>query len=127
MVYYVFALWMISAVVPTLSISGSVWGMLSAGTALTIMMVLVKPLLSLIFLPINILTLGVAGWMVNVVVLYLWSLFVPNVRLTPWEFPGASVGGFVIPSVSLSYTWTLVVVSLMIVCIVNALERLGDD
>lgn len=126
-VYHVFALWLTSAMIPALSISGNLWGMLSAGFMLTIMMMLLKPLLSLIFLPINILTLGLLGWFVNVAVLYLWTVFVPNVVLSPWEFPGISAGGFVVPEVSLGYTWTLVVVSLVIMFIVTALERLGDE
>lgn len=126
-VYHVFALWLTSALVPALSISGNVWGMLSAGFTLTIMMKLLKPLLSLIFLPVNILTLGLLGWVVNVVVLYLFTLFVPNVTLTPWIFPGISAGGFVVPQVNVSYTWTLIAVSLVIMFIVTSLNRMGDE
>lgn len=127
MVFHVFALWLTSAMIPALSISGNIWGMLSAGSMLTIMMMLLKPLISLIFLPINILTLGLLAWLVNVVVLYLWTVFVPNVGLTPWVFPGVSVHGFVMPALNLNYTWTLVIVSLVISSIVIALERLGDE
>ncbi len=126
-VYYVFALWLTSAIIPSLVISGNLWGMLSAGFMLTIMMIILKPLLSLIFLPINILTLGLLGWLVNVAVLYVWTIFVTNVALKPWTFPGVSINGFAVPELKLSFAWTLVVVSLVIMCIVTLLERLGDD
>lgn len=126
-VYHIFALWLTSTLIPSLSISGNLWGMLSAGATLALMMMLLKPLLAIIFLPVNILTLGLLSWLVNVVVLYLWTIFVPNVHLVTWIFPGISTAGFVVPAVNLSYTWTLVAVSLVIVCIVTALERLGDD
>lgn len=126
-VYHVFALWLTSTMIPALSISGNLWGMLSAGLALTIMMMLLKPLLSLIFFPINVLTLGLLGWLVNVVVLYLWTTLVPNVALGPWVFPGISAGGFIVPEVGLSLPWTLVAVALTITFIVTALERLGDE
>lgn len=126
-VYYIFALWLTSALIPALSISGNLWGMLSAGVTLTIMMMLLKPLVSLIFLPINILTLGLLGWLVNVVVLYLWTVFVPNVSLTPWVFPGVSAVGFVVPGVALGYTWTLIAISLLITFIITMLERLDGD
>ncbi|MDP1723013.1 MAG: phage holin family protein [Candidatus Gottesmanbacteria bacterium] len=125
-VFHVFALWLTSTLITSLSISGNAWGMLSAGFMLTVMMVLLKPLVSLIFLPINILTLGLLSWFVNVVVLYLWTLFVPNVSLVPWVFPGLNVGGFIMPSAQLSMPWTLVIVSLVIMFIVSALERLDD-
>lgn len=126
-VFHVFALWLTSTLIPDLSISGNLWGMLSAGLALTIMMILLKPLLSLIFFPINILTLGLLGWLVNVAVLYLWTVFVPNVRLAPWVFPGISVAGFVVPDVHLSYTWTLIVVSLVITTIVTVLSNINEE
>lgn len=125
-VFHVFALWLTSTLIPSLSISGNAWGMLSAGFMLTVMMVLLKPLVSLIFLPINLLTLGLLSWLVNVVVLYLWTVFVPNVLLTPWVFPGMNAGGFTVPSAPLSMPWTLVVVALVIMFIVSALERLDD-
>ncbi len=126
-VYHVFALWLTSTMIPALTITGTIWGMLSAGFTLTIMMMFLKPLLSLIFLPINILTLGLLGWLVNVAVLYLWTAVVPNVSLVPWVFPGVSAGGFVVPKASLTYTWTLILVSLVITFIVTSLERLGDE
>ena len=126
-VSYVFALWLTSAMIPSLSISGNRWGMLSAGFMLTILMIILKPLLSLIFLPINILTLGLLGWFVNVVVLYIWTVFVPNVRLVPWVFPGISIAGFIVPLVGLSYTWTLIVVSLVITAIVTVLGNINEE
>ncbi|MEK7140961.1 MAG: phage holin family protein [Patescibacteria group bacterium] len=126
-VFYVFALWLTSTVVTSLSITGNAWGVLTAGFMLTVMMILLKPLVSLIFLPINILTLGLLSWFVNVVVLYLWTIFVPNVSLTAWEFPGLNIGGFIVPSAQLSMPWTLVVVALVIMFIVSLLERLDDN
>src|SRR3990167_5239534 len=114
-VYYIFALWLTSTLIPVLSISGNLWGMLSAGTTLALMMLLLKPLLSIIFLPVNILSLGLLSWLVNVIVLYLWTIFVPNVRLVTWIFPGISTAGFVVPAVNLGYTWTLIAMSLVIV------------
>lgn len=126
-VFHVFALWLTSALIPTLVIAGNLWGMLSAGFTLSIMMVLLKPLISLILLPVNILTLGLLAWFVNVIVLYLWSVFVPQVTLRPWIFPGLSWGGFVVPTVSISYTWTLIIVSLVITTIVTVLEKINEE
>ena len=126
-VYYVFALWLTSAMIPALSISGNLWGMLSAGFMLTIMMMLLKPLLSLIFLPINILTLGLLGWLVNVVVLYLWTALVPNVTLTSWVFPGVSMAGFIVPQAPLGYTWVLILVSLVITAIITVLTNINEE
>ncbi len=126
-VSFVFALWLTSALIPALTIAGSVWGMISAGLALAIMMILLKPLISLILLPVNILTLGLLGWFVNVIVLYLWSALVPQVSLQPWTFPGLTWGGFVVPPANLSYTWTLIIVSLVITAIVSVLTNINEE
>lgn len=125
-VFYVFALWLTSTLITSLSITGNAWGMLSAGFMLTLMMVILKPLVSLIFLPINILTLGLLSWVTNVIVLYIWTVFVPNVSISPWEFAGWNVAGFIIPSARLNVPWTLVVVSVMIMLIVSLLDGLDE-
>lgn len=126
-VSFVFALWLTSALIPALTIAGNIWGMLSAGFTLAIMMILLKPLISLIFLPVNILTLGLLGWVVNVIVLFLWSALVPQVTLHPWMFPGLTWGGFVVPSANMSYTWTLIIVSLVITSVVSVLSNINED
>ncbi len=126
-VFYVFALWLTSAMIPALSISGNLWGMLSAGFTLAIMMIILKPLIALILLPVNILTLGLLRWFVNVIVLYLWSVLVQQVTLLPWTFPGFSWGGFIVPTANLSYTWTLIIVSLVITAIVTVLGNINEE
>jgi putative membrane protein len=126
-VYYVFALWLSGNLITSLSISGNLWGMLSAGVALAVMMMVLKPLLSLLFFPINMLTLGLMGWLVNVAVLYLWSVFVPNVSISAWTFPGLSSDWLTLSPVSLSLPWTLVILSFAISLIVSGLEKLGDE
>lgn len=126
-VSFVFALWLTSALIPSLVIAGNIWGMLSAGLALTIMMIILKPLIALILLPVNILTLGLLGWFVNVIVLYLWSALIPQVTLRPWTFPGVTWGGFVVPPANLSYTWTLIIVSLVVTAIVSVLSNINEE
>lgn len=125
-IYHVFALWLASSLIPALTITGDFWSMVWAGLTLSILMLLLRPLLSLIFLPINILTLGFLGWAVNVLVLYIWSVLSPQVRLSPWIFPGFSWEGFVVPPVALGYTWTLVILSLLIVLTVRLLDQLSE-
>lgn len=126
-VFHVFALWLTTSVIPALSISGNLWGMLSAGFTLAVMMMLLKPVISLIVLPVNILTLGFLGWFVNVIVLYIWTVLVPQVSVRPWAFPGLTWGGFVVPTANVSYTWTLIVVSLVISAIVRVLSNINEE
>ena len=106
--FNVFALWLASQLYPGIVVAGGWQAILSAGTVLSLLMILVQPVLKILFIPINILTFGLASWLINVIVLYLLTLFVPAVQVVAWVFPGIWWQGVVVPSFSLSYTLSLV-------------------
>lgn len=62
---------------PNISYSSSIT-LLLAGIVLTLLDRLVKPLLKILFLPINIVTLGFFSLVINVFILYLATYFVPG-------------------------------------------------
>lgn len=51
-----------------------------------------KPILQLLFLPLNIITLGIFGWLINGAVLGLALFIVPGVSLQPLNILGLQVG-----------------------------------
>ena len=61
--------------------------LLMAGLVLSLLMLLVAPLLKILFIPINLLTFGLLSWVINVVVLYLLTVFVSGVSVVAWTFP----------------------------------------
>ncbi|HUW24760.1 MAG TPA: phage holin family protein [Patescibacteria group bacterium] len=89
---------------------------------LTLLNLLVKPLLNLLLMPINLLTLGAFRWVVNVLVLLLVVIFVTDFKIVGFSFPGASFVGFVIPAISLTFFWALILVSFLIEVISNFLN-----
>ncbi len=91
-----------------------------AALCLTLFNLLIKPLLNLLMTPINLLTLGAFRWVINVVVLFLVTIFVPGFKIVSFNFNGLSLSGFVIPSFHLTFFWSLVLVS-FIVEIINSL------
>jgi uncharacterized membrane protein YvlD (DUF360 family) len=82
--------------------------------ALTVFESIVKPIVKLLLLPINILTLGLARWLVNVIGLYLVTIAVSGFRIYPYYFPGINYNGFTAPPVRLSLFWTYVIVSFLL-------------
>jgi len=86
----------------------------SAAFFLTILNLLVKPLLNLLLMPINLLTLGAFRWVVNVVVLFLVTLFVAEFKISGFVFPGLTFAGFVIPSINFSFFWALILISFLV-------------
>ena len=72
------------------------------------------PLLKILLLPLNLLTLGFFAWITNVIALYVLTTVVPQIRLTGFYFTGIEYNGFTVPSIELTTFWVAVVASLLI-------------
>ena len=92
---------------------------------LSLILIFIKPLLKLLFLPINFLTLGVFSWIINVVVLYLLTVFVPQIKVSAFQFLGFSYQGFTIPSMYFGNFQSFIVISFIISIISNFLTWLS--
>lgn len=125
--FNVFAIWLSSQIMPTLIVPAGWQTVLFAGLVLSMLMLIVQPLLKILFIPINILTFGLLSWMINVIVIYLLTVFVPEIRVNPWMFPGGSWVGFVIPRLHFSYFTALIASSLLITTITDVLHYVSED
>lgn len=85
-----------------------------AALALTGFEYLLKPIAKILFLPINILTLGTLRWVINVIGLYLITFFIEGFTISPYSFPGTEWQGFIIPAIKFSPLVTYVIASLFI-------------
>lgn len=103
-----------SNLIPTITFEGGFKTLALATLVLTAFNFFIKPILNLLLLPINLLTLGLFRWFVNVFVFYIMLLIVPQVKIKPFVFPGYSHEGFIIPSLELGFFWTLVLVCFII-------------
>ena len=112
--YNLVALWLVSTFIQGVDYLGGYQTLLLAALALTGVNLLVRPLLKLLFLPINLLTLGAFRWLINVIALYLVTMIVPQFKVAGFVFDGFAYQGFVIPAVNLGSFWALVVVSFFI-------------
>lgn len=124
--FNIFALWFTSQILPTLHIAGSWQTMILGGAVLSVLMLLVAPMLRILFIPINIITFGLLSWLVNVIVLYLLTVFVPEVSVREYTFASQSAAGFVIPSFHASWSIALVLSSLCVTGIVSVLHRVSE-
>ncbi|HUW21899.1 MAG TPA: phage holin family protein [Candidatus Bathyarchaeia archaeon] len=80
----------------------------------TVINFFVKPVISLLLLPVNLITLGLFRWFASVFAFYLVILIVPQFSVKPFLFPGFSHSGYTIPPIQLSFFWTLVACSFII-------------
>lgn len=119
--FYAFALFILPFIVSGVSIVGGLQTLLIGGFVLTIMLLIIKPVVNLISLPLNILTLGLFSALTNVVILYLLTVLVPNISVKAFIFEGITFAGFHIPKASLNvffaYILAAAVLSVIIGCI----------
>lgn len=125
--FNVFGLWLTSQLVPGLVAPGGWQTILFAGFTLSILMLIVVPILKILFIPINILTFGLLSWLINVIVIYLLTVFVPEIQIREWTFQGTSWAGFVIPSIHFNYLMALIVTSFCISTITDVLNYVSED
>jgi putative membrane protein len=118
------ALWATTQVMTGLSYTGGVKTLLIGVIVFTAINFVLVPLLKVLLLPLNLLTLGFFAWLTNVLALYALTNFVPQFRLTPYSFAGVNSGGFIIPAVDLSTLWVAIIASLLIGAITHFLQWL---
>ncbi len=74
---------------------------------------LVAPIIKLLLLPINLLTLGLFRWLTQVIVIYLFDLFYTSVTISSYYFGGFRNGLFELPAGNLAFFWVLVLSALI--------------
>lgn len=118
------ALYAATRVVSGLAYDGNIKTLLIAGVVFAVINFLMVPLLKILFLPLNLLTLGLFAWLINVLAIYALTTAVSGLVILPYQFPGFTVAGVIIPAYDLSTFWVAVLASLVIGIITNFLQWL---
>lgn len=119
------ALWISSQILPALVIQGELKGLALAALAFMIADIILIPLLKVLFLPLNLLTLGIFAWITNVLALYALVSVLPELELLPYHFPGIDLVGFIIPPIEMPNFMVAVVASFLIGGIIHILNWLA--
>jgi len=120
------AIYLASQLLEGVSYSEDIKILVLAGIALTLANYIVKPVIKIVTLPINFITLGFFSWVIDVFILYLVILFVPEFSVAGFAFEGFSYNGFSAPAMVFSQFWALVVSSLVIAILVNIFKYICD-
>lgn len=103
--------------IPGFTVTNSWAGLFYSSLILGILMFIAKPLVDLIMLPINILSLNIASWLLNILIVYIWSLLAKDVSFTVWNFPGINAGPITV-SPFLMGRWQVIILSSIILTLV---------
>ncbi|MDO8488331.1 MAG: phage holin family protein [bacterium] len=73
-----------------------------AAVVIAVVNLFVKPIVTLLLLPIHLVTLGVFRWIANLVTLYIVTWLVPNLQIHAFAFPGLNLHYLIIPATNFS-------------------------
>lgn len=118
------ALWTTTQIFPAITITGGVQGLLVGALAFMVANILLVPILRILLLPLNLLTLGLFAWVANVLALYVLITIIPNFQLSPYHFQGTYYGGFAIPQMDLTIFQVVIVASFLIGFMIHFLRWL---
>ncbi|MBI2329814.1 phage holin family protein [Candidatus Daviesbacteria bacterium] len=118
------ALWLTTKIIPGLTYTGGFKSLLIGGLVFMLINLFLVPLLKILLLPLNLLTLGVFAWITNVIALYALTTLVSDFKLVPYIFPGLQYNGINLPPYELSTFLVAVAASFLIGIITNFLQWL---
>ena len=123
-VFYSLALFALTQLLSGVKVTGGISTFIIGGAVLSVMFIVVKPILNIISIPLNIVTLGLFSFFSNVLILLLLTMFVPQIRITAFVFAGFSYAGFILPKTSLNLISAFVVSGLVLSAIITFLTWL---
>ena len=75
---------------------------------------IIKPIIKLLLLPINLITLNLFSWLVGLITLFLLQIFADGVSINSYNFPGISYGGLALPPLFLNIFMSYLLTSILL-------------
>ncbi len=113
-------------VLPGLSYSNNFQVLILAAVALGLVNMIVRPIVKLVTLPINLLTLGIFSWVINVLMLYLVTRLIPGFEVSGFHFEGFVYQGLAIQPMEVGLLSSYILSSFVISLLTSILGWLFD-
>lgn len=108
------AIYLSFSIYPGFSVNGSFRVLLTASILWLLLNKIVKPIIKLLLLPINLITLGLFSWAISVITLFLLQLLIVGIDLQPFFFNGFAYQGFIIPAFHINLLFSYIITSTLI-------------
>lgn len=99
---------------PGLNYGGNSETLVRAAVVFSLLHTFVRPLIEIILLPINFLTLGLMGGLTGLILLWLVTVLVPAFTIADSKFQGYSAGGISLPNYELNAFLTAILGAILI-------------
>jgi putative membrane protein len=108
------ALYLSFNIFPGFSVDNKFKVILTASILWLLLNKIVKPIIKILLLPINLITLGLFSWVISVVTLFLLQFFIVGISLHPYFFNGFTYQGFIIPAFNINILFSYIITSTLI-------------
>jgi putative membrane protein len=108
-IFNAMSLYILSQLISGVRITGGFQAVLLSGLILTILNIVLKPIISLFSMPLNMITLGLFSFITNAILLYILTIFVPNISVSSFTFHGYSFAGFIVPVIKFNTIYAFIV------------------
>lgn len=123
-VFYSVGIFLTAQILNGVHVSGGLQTYVLGGVILSFLFMLVKPILSIVTLPLNIITLGLFSFLINAIILYLLTIIIVNISITEFNFQGFAFSGFVVPRFYVNNFFAFIFASTALSIIVGFLKWL---
>lgn len=97
--------------IPALAIGNDLKNVILFIGGLWIISQIIKPIFSLVLLPVNILTFGLVSLLINIAFVFALLNFLPGFSISAYHFPGATIQGVIFPPVSFNQIYTVLLIA----------------
>ncbi len=110
-----------SLFLPGIDYSGRIETLIITAIVMGIANTFIRPILNLILLPINIITLGLIGIFMNAIILFIVTLLVPDFNITAFQL---NVGGTLL---TIPMIWSYLVCSFVLSFVTNIIRKIINN
>lgn len=124
---YAISIFLVSLLFSGVKITGGIATFIVAGVVLSILKLVVTPILHILTLPLNIASLGAFTFIINAVTLYLLTVFVSQITITAFTFPGFKSNGVVLPPIYFNTFFAYIITAFFISGVVAFIRWIIDN
>lgn len=108
-------LYLVKTLIVSFKIEGDIQSYMSAVFILFFIRTLISPIINILILPLNLVTLNLTNWLLQILLIFVWVMIIPQVTVTFWDVPAVNFGSVNLSSMHLSWLPVFIIVSLTII------------
>lgn len=107
------SLFFLTLIFSGVEVTGGLTTYILGGFVLSVMFNILKPIINILSLPLNIMTMGTFSFVINVAIFYVATQIIGNITIKAFVFPGFSFAGFIVPELHLNTFFAYVAAALV--------------